>query len=117
LGVRNYRELVAWQVAFELAKRIYQLTESFPKSEIFGLTSQLRRSSISIASNIAEGAGRSTKRDFSHFVTIARGSLNELETQYLLAQELGFCSGDDEVSSLVERLYGLINGLRNSLNA
>ena len=115
--MRNYRELVAWKVAFELAKRVYQLTEAFPKSEVFGLTSQLRRSAVSIPSNLAEGAGRSTKRDFAQFVTIARGSLNELETQYLLAQELGFCAGEEEIDSTIERLYGLINGLRNSLNA
>lgn len=115
--MRNFRELVAWQVAFDLTKRIYQLTEGFPKSEVFGLTSQMRRSAVSIASNLAEGAGRSTKRDFSHFVTVARGSLNELQTQYLLAQELGFCAVDEEIGSLIERLYGLINGLRNSLNA
>ena len=115
--MRNYRELVAWQVPFELAKRMYQLTEDFPKSEVFGLTSQLRRSAVSIPSNLAEGAGRSTKRDFAQFVTIARGSLNELQTQYLLAQELGFCAGEEAIDSTFERLYGLINGLRNSLNA
>ena len=115
--MRNYRELVAWHVAFELAKRVYQTTGDFPKTEAFGLTSQLRRSAVSVASNIAEGAGRSTKRDFAQFVTIARGSLNELETQYLLAKELGFCDGDEEVDELIVRLFGLINGLRNSLNA
>lgn len=115
--MRNFRELVAWQASFELAKQIYQLTEGFPKSEVFGLTAQMRRSAVSVASNLAEGAGRSTKRDFAHFVTIARGSLNELQTQYLLAQELGFCAADDEIAAAIERLYGLINGLRNSLNA
>ena len=115
--MRKYRELVAWQVGFDLAKRIYLLTDAFPKSEAFGLASQMRRAAVSIPSNLAEGAGRSTKRDFAQFVTIARGSLNELETQYLLAQELGFCAGDDEVNSMIERLYGLINGLRNTLNA
>jgi len=115
--VRNYRELVAWQVAFELARRTYLLTEVFPKSEVFGLVGQMRRCTVSIASNIAEGAGRSTKKDFAHFVTISRGSLNELETQYLLAKELGYCGADQEYQQLIERLYGLINGLRNSLNA
>jgi four helix bundle protein len=114
--VRNYRELVAWQVAFQLAKRTYQVTESFPKSEAFGLSGQLRRCSVSIPSNIAEGAGRSTKKEFAHFVSIARGSLNELETQYLLSKELGFCTEDTAMDEAIERLYGLINGLRNSLN-
>lgn len=114
--MRNYRELVAWQAAFELAKRTYQLTESFPREEAFGLSAQLRRASVSIASNLAEGAGRASKRDFAHFVVVARGSLNEWETQYLLSKELGFCASDEFVDSLVERLYGLVNGLRNSLN-
>jgi four helix bundle protein len=117
LSVRNYRELVAWQVAFDLAKRTYRLTEGFPKTEAFGLSGQLRRCSVSIASNIAEGAGRSTKKEFAHFVSVARGSLNELETQYLLSRELGFCDEDPELEGAIERLYGLVNGLRNSLNA
>lgn len=115
--MRNYRELVAWQVAFELARRTYLLTDDFPKSEVFGLVGQMRRCAVSIASNIAEGAGRSTKKDFAHFVTVARGSLNELETQYLPGKELGYCNDDEEYSQVIERLYGLINGLRNSLNA
>jgi four helix bundle protein len=114
--MRNYRELVAWQVAFELARRTYLLTEVFPKSEMFGLVNQMRRCSVSIAANIAEGAGRGTKKDFAHFVTVARGSLNELETQYLLSKELGYCADDEEYVGLFERLYGLVNGLRNSLN-
>jgi four helix bundle protein len=117
LSVRNYRELVAWQVGFDLARRTYRLTDSFPRNEVFGLVSQLRRSAVSIPSNLAEGAARSTKRDFAQFVTIARGSLNELETQYLLAKDLGFCTGEAEYEQTIERLYGLINGLRNSLNA
>ena len=114
--MRNYRELVAWQVGFELARQTYQLTGSFPREEAFGLCAQLRCAAVSIPSNLAEGAGRATKRDFAHFVVVARGSLNEWETQYLLAKELGFCASDDSVDALVERLYGLVNGLRNSLN-
>jgi four helix bundle protein len=117
LSVRNYRELVAWQVAFGLTAKVYRLTEGFPKTEAFGLSAQMRRSAVSITSNLAEGAGRATKKDFMHFVTVARGSLNELETQYLLAKELGMCTQDDEAEAMFERLYGLINGLRNSLNA
>jgi four helix bundle protein len=115
--MRNYRELVAWQVAFELARRTYLLTGEFPKTEAFGLVLQMRRCAVSIASNIAEGAGRTTKKDFSHFVTVARASLNELETQYLLATDLGFCARDREYPEMIERLFALVNGLRNSLNA
>ncbi len=117
--MRNFSELVAWQVAFELAKLTYQLTEHFPKVEEFGLKSQMRRASVSIPSNLAEGAGRSTTKDFSGFVTIARGSLNELQTQVLLSAELGFLSSTDvtQLQNVIDRLYGLLNGLRNSLNA
>ncbi len=116
--MRNFRELIAWQVAFELARLIYQATERFPKSEELGLKSQMRRAGVSIPSNLAEGAGRSTKKDFSSFVTIARSSLNELQTQALLSTELGFLSSTDmnQLQAVIDRLYGLLNGLRNSLN-
>jgi four helix bundle protein len=104
-------------VAFALARQVYLSTESLPRQEEFGLKSQMRRAAVSIASNLAEGAGRTGKREFAQFVTIARGSLNELETQYLLAVELGYVSANVEVEQTMERLYGLLNGLRNSLNA
>ncbi len=114
--MRNYRELTAWQVAFALARRIYEITEPFPKHEVFGLTSQLRRAAVSLPSNLAEGAGRGGKKEFSHFVTLARGSLNELETQLLLAQDLNYCTLPDDLTQDIERLFALLNGLRNSLN-
>jgi four helix bundle protein len=115
--VRNYRNLQAWQVSFELVRLVYELTESFPKHEIFGLTAQMRRAAVSIPSNLAEGAGRSGKKEFVHFVTMARASLNELETQWLLAQALGYCEMTDAMQQRIERLFALLNGLRNSLNA
>ena len=115
--MRNHRELVAWQVAFELARRTCLLTTAFPNAEVFGLVSQMRRCSVSVASNIAEGAGRSSRKEFANFLAIARGSLNELETQFLLSKELGYCRDDTEFGELIERVYALVNGLRNSLNA
>jgi four helix bundle protein len=115
--VRNYRDLLAWQVSFELARLVYELTESFPKHEVFGLTAQMRRAAVSIPSNLAEGAGRGGKKDFAHFVTMGRASLNELETQLLLAQALGYCELTDALQQQIERLFALLNGLRNSLNA
>lgn len=108
---------MAWQVAFDVAKRVYRLSENFPRGELFGLRAQMRRAAVSVASNVAEGAGRSTRREFSQFVTIALGSLNELETQYLLAVDLGFAVNNEMLGSDLERLYALLNGLRNSLNA
>ena len=89
----------------------------FPKEEVFGLTSQLRRAAVSLPSNLAEGAGRASKKEFVHFVHIARGSLNEMETQLLLAQDLGYCRLSDSLLHDIERLHALLNGLRNSLNA
>ncbi len=86
----NYQKLVVWKKSFELAKRIYESTKFFPKEELFGLVSQMRRCSISIPSNIAEGSGRGSKKEFSHFLNIARGSCNELETQILMAGDLGY---------------------------
>ena len=115
--MRNYRNLQAWQVSFELVRLVYELTESFPKNEIFGLTAQMRRAAVSIPSYLAEGAGRSGKKEFVHFVTMARASLNELETQWLLAQSLGYCEMTDSMQQRIERLFALLNGLRNSLNA
>jgi four helix bundle protein len=113
--VRSYRDLVAWQVAFDLAGRVYRFTEPFPRAEEFGLRAQMRRAAVSIASNLAEGAGREGQREFAQFVSIALGSLNELETQYLLCVDLGISSREAHIEEVTERLYALLNGLRNAL--
>ena len=83
--MRNYRDLLAWQVAFPLARRIYEITAEFPQSEVYGLTSQMRRCAVAIPSNLAEGAGRAGKKEFAHFVTLARGSLQYISPSFLLA--------------------------------
>lgn len=88
-GIQSYRDLIAWQKAFETGIAVYALTKGIPDHERFGLTSQLRRSAISIASNIAEGHGRQSRPDYVRFLRVARGSLYELETQMLFAVELG----------------------------
>jgi four helix bundle protein len=87
---QSYRDLVAWNKAMELVMEVYRLTQGFPKEEIFGLMSQLRRSAVSIPSNIAEGQGRLSKGEFRNFLGNARGSLSELETQVLIAEKLNF---------------------------
>lgn len=87
---RGYRDLVVWQKARKLTVEIYEVTEQFPQSEIYGLTSQMRRSAVSIASNIAEGSKRGSKKDFKHFLTIALGSSAELETQIDITKSLPF---------------------------
>ena len=87
---KAFRDLVVWQKAMELTVAVYRITSDFPKAELYGLTSQMRRCAASIPSNIAEGSGRATRRDFAQFVCIARGSNYELETQIELAGRLGF---------------------------
>lgn len=115
--MRRYRELVAWQVAFDLARRVYFWTEKLPQGEVCGLQSQMRRAAVLIASNSAEGAGRATAKEFAQFVVIARASLNELETQVLLAVDPGLHDVDSTLQETIERLFGLLNGLRRALVA
>lgn len=117
MPVQNYRELIEWQKAMDLVVRIYQITESFPKTETFGLTNQMRRAAVSIPSNIAEGQGRSTTKDFMHFLHIARGSLQELETQVTIAQRLGFITeaAHMELTTNICEIARILSGLLKSL--
>ncbi len=117
MPVQNYRELIAWQKAMDLVVRIYQITESFPKTETFGLTNQMRRAAVSIPSNIAEGQGRSTTKDFMLFLHIARGSLQELETQVTIAQRLGFITEavHMELTTNIYEIARILSGLLKSL--
>ena len=113
----RYQELIVWQKAKAFASEVYRVTELFPRTEIYGLTSQLRRAAVSVASNIAEGQGRLTKGEFCHFLGQARGSLLELETQFAIAVDLRFLS-DAEFKKLEERsgeIRRLLNGLIESL--
>jgi four helix bundle protein len=115
--IRSYRDLIAWQKAMSLVKEVYASTAAFPKSEIYGLTSQLRRASLSIPSNIAEGHGRATSGEFVQFLGQARGSLCEVETQIILAYELSYISLEKQQALLADTnfLGGLLNGLINSI--
>jgi four helix bundle protein len=120
MAVQHYGELIAWQKAMDFATAIYRATGGFPDAERFGLTNQMRRAAVSVPSNIAEGQGRGTTKDFLHFLYIARGSLQEVETQTLLAHRLGFLSADEQsalanLSSEVSRILGgLIRSLATS---
>ncbi|MGV3577548.1 four helix bundle protein [Brevundimonas sp.] len=89
--VNSYRDLKVWQRAMDLAVLVYELTRTFPKDEQFGLTSQVRRASVSIAANIAEGYGRSSKPSYLNFLRIAQGSLKEVETHLILSARVGIC--------------------------
>ncbi|WP_297333858.1 four helix bundle protein [Flavobacterium sp.] len=89
-GVQSYKDLLVWQKGIQLVKLVYTVLQDFPKDEVFGLQSQMKRAAVSIPSNIAEGWGRSSKPNYIQFLRIARGSLFELETQLIIARELGF---------------------------
>ncbi len=112
--MHNYKELKIWKKAVLLATDTYKATSTYPKSELYGITSQMRRCAVSISSNIAEGAGRSTYKDFVHFLHIANGSSYELETQLIISKNLGYLhvnKFDLLIDSLVEiqkMLYTLI---------
>jgi len=115
--IRRYADLVAWQKAMELVEEIYGMTKSFPKEETYGLTSQLRRAAISIPSNVAEGHGRRGSREFVHHLSIAHGSLSEVETQVEIAARLGYINEDQQhrFFQLAAETGRVINGLLSSL--
>jgi four helix bundle protein len=107
-----------WQKSKSLAVEVYRATERFPNGELFGLTSQMRRASVSVASNIAEGQGRGSKPDFAKFLCMARGSLLELETQLEIARELGIGNSDElvEVHQHCYEVLGLLNRLLKAID-
>jgi four helix bundle protein len=115
---RSYRELLVWQKAKMLAVHTYKATANFPKSETYGLTSQIRRAAVSVVSNIAEGQGRLTPGEFRHFLGQARGSLLEAETQLAIALELGFMeqSAYEALEQESYQVLGLLDRLLDSLS-
>jgi four helix bundle protein len=115
---KMYENLDAWKEATNLAVRIYQITQTFPKEEIYGITSQIRRAAVSISSNIAEGAGRKSKKDFNQFVHIASGSLNEVESLLHICSRLSLIAPDsyNELRESAEKLGRLIGGLLKYLD-
>jgi four helix bundle protein len=117
-AIKDYRDLIVWQKAMDLVETIYRTTGAFPREEIYGLTSQMRRAAVSIPSNIAEGNGRNTTRDYVHFLGMAYGSVKEVETQILIAERLRYVnsSRSDELVQLTGEIARLISGLMNSLN-
>jgi four helix bundle protein len=114
-AVRSFRELLVWQRSVELTVAVYRLTKLFPKDEMFGLTSQLRRAAVSIPSNIAEGQGRATRGEFLQFLGIARGSAFEVQTQLLIARQLEY--GSEELLVSCEGLGGEVGKMLNALTA
>lgn len=116
--MHDFRKLKLWQQSIDLAKSVYQLMLRMPNEEKYGLTSQIKRSSISIASNVAEGSGRDSDKDFARFLLLCLGSANELETQLILANELNLLQKQDidpvilKIHNIQKMTYALIKKLR-----
>lgn len=115
-NITNHKDLEVWKKSIELSKNIYMITKDFPKEEIYGLTSQIRRSVVSIPSNIAEGAGRNSDKEFIRFLYISLGSLAELETQLIISKEIGYLEKIDiDLEEIRRMLLGLIKYLKNRM--
>jgi len=117
MKVKNYQDLIAWQKAMDLVEDVYKASRDFPREEVYALTSQIRRAAVSVPSNIAEGQGRRTTADFLRHLSIAYGSLREVETQILIAQRLKYIvkGNVESVLSRAGEVGRLLNGLMASL--
>jgi four helix bundle protein len=117
MAVKSFHDLITWQKAMQLVEDVYQVSQSFPKEERYGLTNQVRRAAVSVPSNIVEGQGRESTQEFIRFLSIARGSLYEVETQLLIAQRLRYLpeAKTQELKCQIDEVGRLINGLTNSL--
>lgn len=116
--MKTHLDLDVWKRSIEFVTLIYRLTGKFPKSEIYGITSQIRRSAVSIPSNIAEGAGRTSKKEFSHFLSISLGSLAELETQLIISDNLNYLDSGllNDLISKLSSIRKMIFGLKKSIS-
>ena len=117
MAVQSYRDLEVWQMAIDLAEQCYRATKCFPKDELFGLTSQIRRAAASIPANIAEGQGRESTKDFLRFISIARGSLMEVETHLILSRRIGLMdqAALESLMTKSDRISRMLAGLRKAL--
>ncbi len=117
--INTYKDLIVWQRSMDLVVEIYRLTECFPRSEIYGLTSQMRRCAVSIPSNIAEGRRRGTRKDYRHFLIIAYGSGAELETQIEITKRLSFGEKSDfvKVENLLNEIMRMLNKMLSTLKS
>jgi four helix bundle protein len=113
---RSYRDLRVWKEAVEFVKDVYMLTSRFPANEIYGLTNQIRRAAVSIPSNIAEGQGRNSPKEFRQFLGIALGSVGEVETQLIIAKEIAYLN-IEELNPLLERIDHIRKMLKSLSNS
>ena len=114
--MNNYKDLIVWKKSVDFAVSIYKVTQTLPKSEQFGISSQLQRAASSIAANIAEGAGRNSDKEFVHFLSIALGSLYETETHLMIAQQIGYISNETigEFSLIISEIDRMVRALQKS---
>ena len=119
MRIDSYQQLEVWQKSVALVTEIYQITRSFPREELYGMTSQVRRAAVSIPANIAEGWGRNMTRDYVQFLRVARGSLLELETHLIVAKNLAFVDGPilEGVTERTQEINRMLNGLIRSLES
>ena len=117
--VKSYRNLIVWQKSIEVCALIYQLTRDFPSEETFGITSQLKRAAISVPTNISEGHSRNSRKEYRHFIGIARGSIAEVETLILLTKNLQFTSENkiSEISALCTEIGKMLTSLNRKLQS
>ncbi len=124
-SVRSYRDLLVWQKSMDLAMEIYAVVKNFPKEELYGLTSQMKRSALSVPSNIAEGSSRRTTGEFMRYINIATGSLAEIETQIIFSSRLNYINKEitssllkqaDEVSRMLQGLYNSLESKTSRLS-
>jgi four helix bundle protein len=113
---RSFKDLIVWQKSYKLVLEIYKITKDFPKDEVYGLSQQMRRSAVSIPANISEGYGRQYQKEYRQFLSMAYGSLCELETQYLLSVDLNYINRNEAVENLMKEsgsmLYRMLNPIR-----
>ncbi len=114
---KGFKDLIVWQKAYQLVLEIYKVTKSFPQEESYGLSQQMRRSAVSIPSNIAEGYGRRGNKEYRQYLSIAYGSLCELETQYYLSIDLGYTNSNDIIKSLMKEVGAILYRLINPTNS
>jgi four helix bundle protein len=116
--IKSYKDLLIWQKGINIVVLVYKIVESFPKEELYALSNQLKRASVSVPSNIAEGYGRNSEKSFSHFLDISRGSLFEIETQLIIAKELGIISDEilfNTILKQIEEESKMINSFSKTL--
>lgn len=119
MNINSYRDLKVWQAGMDLAEQVYKLTQAFPKQETYGLSSQIQRAAVSVHSNIAEGHGRDSTKEYLHFLSVALGSLHEVETQLILAGRLKYLDQKDLdlVLARMDEAGRMLRGLQKSLKA